>query len=365
MLNVLHIVSNKIYGGPEQYAHDLLASLKAEGHYVEIVCKNYANVVDHFRKIDIPVSLLPLKGMTDIDSAMRFARMVKRGKNIIHVHSMRDAMIALLAKRLSENKNNRVVLTCHNVEHPRLSFLHKKIYKELDKIIFPSELSYNEFVAMRPKVDRGQLVMIHDSVLPNVTPQAPAVDIRQTYGIGAGKALIMFHGRVSPEKGVEVLLKALTKIDRNAFHLAIVGSGQPKYVSLLKSFIVANNLVGNVTFLGFKDNLLPLIEQCDFGVLPSVWRETFGIANLEYMMAGKAHIATNNGAQSEYLSDGKTAILVDPGNHASLAAQIKRLIDDGELRRSLGKAAKEDYDSKLEYSHFYRQINELYHSLFK
>ena len=363
MLNVLHIVSNKIYGGPEQYAHDLLYSLKADGHYVEIVCKNYPTVVDHFRKIDIPVSLLPLKGMTDLDSAMRFARMIKRGKNIVHVHSMRDAFMALMAKRLSENKNNRVVLTCHKVERPRLSFLHKRIYKELDKVIFPSQLAYDEFVAMRPKVDKDKLVMIHDSVLRDFAPSATNMNLREELGIAQGKALIMFHGRISPEKGVGVLLNALSHINRETFHLVILGSGQPKYVSQLKSFVVANNLVGNVSFLGFKDELLPLIEQCDFGVLPSVWREPFGIANLEYMMKGKAHITTNNGAQREYLRDGRTAIFVSPDNYASLAAEIKRLIDNPALRRQIGEAAKADYDQKLAYCHFYRQIVELYQSL--
>ena len=61
------------------------------------------------------------------------------------------------------------------------------------------------------------------------------------------------------------------------------------------------------------------LRQADFGILPSIYPEALGISNLEYMMAGKAHIASNNGAQPEYVNDGVNGLLVPPGDEKALA----------------------------------------------
>ena len=132
----------------------------------------------------------------------------------------------------------------------------------------------------------------------------------------------------------------------------------------IKAFIVANQLLRNVTFLGYQDDVQPLLAQCDFGVLPSVWKEPFGLTNLEYMMLGKAHISTTNGAQHEYVKDGRTGILVSPDNYRSLADAIEHLLDDPERCNSIGAAAKEEFDNRLCYSRFYSHLTSVYRSLF-
>ena len=74
MINVFHIVSNKIWSGPEQYAYDLALRLRNDNnYYIEVVCKKSEAVFNKFRSLEIPVSILPLKGLTDLDSPVRFA----------------------------------------------------------------------------------------------------------------------------------------------------------------------------------------------------------------------------------------------------------------------------------------------------
>ena len=109
----------------------------------------------------------------------------------------------------------------------------------------------------------------------------------------------MYHGKLAPEKGIDTLLGALTHVDKSKYHLAIIGEGEPKYKAKIKGFIVAAGMVNNVTLLGFRDNILEYLRQADFGILPSIQQEALGISNLEYMMAGKAHICSNNGAQHQ------------------------------------------------------------------
>lgn len=363
-INIFHIVSDKDWGGAEQYVFDLASELRADNRYIEIVSRNRRLILDRMRKLEVPISILPLKGMTDIESALRFARLIKKGKNIVHVHNVKDAATAMLARRISENKNTRVVMTCHSVAKPKGGPIYKKIYREIDKIIFVSDLARRTFEASRHGMKPERLTVVHNSVHHKLENSDKAVDLRSSLGISAGKKLIMFHGRVAPEKGVSVLLRALTQLDKERYHLVIIGAGETKYMGIIKAFIVANQLLRNVTFLGYQHDVQPLLAQCDFGVLPSVWQEPFGLTNLEYMMLGKAHIATDNGAQREYVDDSRTGFLVPPDDYRALAGMIERLIDDSALCAAVGAEAKREFDSKLCYSNFYNTLVDTYLSLF-
>ena len=366
MINIFHIVSNKIWSGPEQYAYDLMLKLKDQDeYYVEMVCGKSETVLNRFRPLEIPISILPLKGITDLDSPKRFKRLLKRGQNIIHVHSFSDAVTAVLAKHMSANsKNVKIVLSLHGVERPRLNMISKKIYRELDRIVFASQKAYDSFIPRIKNFDTSKAVIIRDSVLRDDDTATPTSSLREKFDIPSDRALIMYHGRLCREKGVDTLIKALAQLDRDTYHLVLVGEGHHKFMAQIKGFVVANQLLKNVSFMGYCPNVQPLVKQCDFGVLPSTKPEALGLSNLEYMMLGKAHITTNNGAQLEYLTNGENALLVDPENQFQLADAIKQLIENPELRNKIGTQAQNDYDHHLGYDSFYAQMTALYHSLF-
>ena len=72
-INIFQIVSDKDWGGAEQYVFDLASELRADNRYIEIVSRNRRLILDRMRKLEVPISILPLKGMTDIESALRYA----------------------------------------------------------------------------------------------------------------------------------------------------------------------------------------------------------------------------------------------------------------------------------------------------
>lgn len=354
-LNIFHIVSGKKWSGVEQYVYDLASELKRCGNYVEIVTTKREAIISRFRPLEIPISILPLRRKADFESPIRFARLIKRGHNVVHVHNVKDARMALIARRISENRNTRVLLTCHSVERAKKGFVHRMIYNELDGIIFVSELARNEFMINMPSLDLSKTAVIYDSVKRDPV-ERQAFDIRERYGIEQGKKIIMYHGRICEEKGISVLLRAITQLDKQRFHLVIMGSGELKYMGVIKAFIVANQLLRNVSFIPYQAHVQPLVAQCDIGVLPSIVREAFGITNIEYMMLGKPIVTTNNGAQPEYIDDGRTGLLVPPGDYKALADAIERLLDDDALCTGMGEAAKMEFDGNLDYNHFMERI---------
>lgn len=362
-INIFHVVSNKYWGGPEEYAYEMVSRLKGDPRfYAEVVCKKNEPVLLHFRRLEIPISILPLKGMTDIDSPTRLARLLRKGHNIVHVHTFSDAFAAVMARRISENRNTRVVMTVHGICRPKTNYLYRRLYNAIDKFIFVSHRAYDEWMSHARNFRPEQACIIRDSVMDNPLA-SPAPNLREHLHIAPDKTLIMFHGRLTPEKGVDVLLKAVTKLDKDKYHLAVIGEGKPKFMTQLKSFIVENQLVHNVSLMGFQEDMAHIIQQCDMGVLPSVEPEALGIVNLEYMMQGKPHITTNNGAQVEYVADRRNALLVPPSDPEQLAQAIATLLDNPDQRMAMGRQAQEDFDKALNYDIFYDKMTTLYNEV--
>ena len=363
MINVFHIVSNKHWTGAEQYTYDLVDRLRNDpDFYVEVVCRKRPIVLKQYRRLEIPVSILPLKGVTDIDSPVRFARLLRKGKNIIHVHSFRDAFMAVMARRISENRDTRVVVSVHGVYTPKKNYMYTKLYKAIDCFVFSSQMARDAFLGKAKKSYAERAVVLRDSVCDSmIGTQVP--DLRRELNLDSQQALIMYHGKIAPEKGIDALLGALTHVDKSKYHLAIIGEGEPKYKAKIKGFIVAAGMVHNVSLLGFRDNIMEYLRQADFGVLPSIQPEALGITNLEYMMAGKAHICSNNGAQPEYVSNGVNGLLVPPGDESALAAAINELINDKATRSRMGAQAQKDFQQNLDYPGFYQRMTDLYRRL--
>ncbi|MBQ0115852.1 MAG: glycosyltransferase family 4 protein [Bacteroidales bacterium] len=365
MINVFHVVSGKTWGGAEQYTYDLVSRLRHDKNfYVEVVCKKSKGVLAEFHKLEVPISILPLKGMTDIDSPSRFARLLRKGHNIVHVHTFHDAFMAVWARHISENPNTRVILTIHGIYHPRSNYLYRKIYRLIDHLVFTSQLSQDEFIADAKRLDVTKSSVIRDSVLPNpLLENVPVTDMRKQFDVKPDQVLIMYHGRLCEEKGITTLLHAATRLDRDKYKMVLMGEGSAKFLVKVKGFIVANQLVRNITLAGFQTNITKLISQCDIGVLPSITPEALGLANLEYMMQGKAHVSTNNGAQREYITNGINGILVPPGDEEALAQAISTLINDTQLRATLGANAGATFEDNLNYDKFYASITDLYTQL--
>ena len=131
----------------------------------------------------------------------------------------------------------------------------------------------------------------------------------------------------------------------------------------LREIIVSNNIGECVTFAGYQTDIQPFVRSCDIAVQPSVMQESLGLANLESMMWSRAVVTTNNGAQPEYIVDGRDGILVDPGNPYALADALSRLIASPELRRELGEAAKKRFETDFAYPRFFDAISNIYNHL--
>ena len=309
---------------------------------------------------------LALGGALDIRSAWKMAKVIRRQESgdrslILHAHNFKDAFTACYAKCLAGNKQVRVVMCRHLTRKGKNTLLYRWLYRHLDRLIFDSELSRSVFLSTRPTIDEAKLGIVHTSiVVGEAGVRSQESGVRSKYQIPEDCVIGMFHGRLDPEKGLDVLLEAVAQIKEKPFRLVLVGRGSEEYTAHLKQVVQEKGIAEKVVFAGFVHPVLPYVAAADFGILASTVQEGCPLSPQEYMSQGHPVVVTNNGGQREYVFQDHNGLLVPPGDAKALAEAIARLVDDAALRQRLGTQAKADFDDHLNYDHYYEQIKKIY-----
>ena len=161
---------------------------------------------------------------------------------------------------------------------------------------------------------------------------------------------LVYVGRLSPEKGVAILLRALAVVP--TVKLTIIGSGLQKCE--LEGMTESLGISARVCFLGsyrWGSDLLGIIRQHHGLVLPS-FTEGLGLVLIEAMSQGVPVIASSVGGIPGLVRDGVNGLLFPPGDAAGLAAAITRLISDPGLRHGLAEAGlrvAESHTAEVQY----------------
>lgn len=151
----------------------------------------------------------------------------------------------------------------------------------------------------------------------------------------------LFVGRLSPEKGLDVLIEATKRIQggdpgRSYCGIKVVGSG-PMEGKVKQHF--------EDRYLGTKSSteVLELLRASLFLVVPSTCSESFGLVVIEAFSCGVAVIASNHGALAELVEDGVTGLLTIPGDATDLARKIQWARDHPDQMLRMGRAAHAEY----------------------
>ena len=107
--------------------------------------------------------------------------------------------------------------------------------------------------------------------------------------------------------------------------------------------VPGSSFSSGIRLLGFRSDVSALMAACDIFVLPAP-AEPFGLVIIEAMALGKPVIAAGAGGPLEIVADGETGLLFSPGSSDSLAAGMKRLLTDADLRQRMGAAGRKRYE---------------------
>jgi glycosyltransferase involved in cell wall biosynthesis len=193
-------------------------------------------------------------------------------------------------------------------------------------------------------VDRLPSVQDKTTILPNTTasPNGPH------RGCADGERIqITFLGHVLPEKGVPQLIEALGKLSARAdWSATIAGNGELDRTRSHAQRLAIADRVDIPGWLG-PDETAALLRRTDILVLPS-FVENLPMVVIEGFAYGLAVVATPVGAVPEVIDHERNGLLVPVGDVEALAGALHRLLEDRELRRSLGEAARLEYAERYE-----------------
>jgi glycosyltransferase involved in cell wall biosynthesis len=164
---------------------------------------------------------------------------------------------------------------------------------------------------------------------------AEKAEFRQKLGLEPDNRYVIFTGRLEPEKRIDLLLELWSRL-RERFpdvNLLLVGTGscEAQYKQMG---------IEAVQFLGQRENVHEYLQAADIFILPSM---TEGLSNalLEAMASGLAAVATNVGGTPDVLSHLKSGYIIEPGNAESIFTALTILLEDKNLRKELGSAARQ------------------------
>jgi len=173
--------------------------------------------------------------------------------------------------------------------------------------------------------------------------------------------MILFVGRLVPQKGVDVLLRAFAVVLRRCpgIRLVIAGDGyQRLYLERLSRHL---GLPPHVEFVGWQTGpaLARLYQAAEMVVVPSVY-EPFGLVALEAMACGRPVVASRIGGLAEVIAEGRTGYLIPPGDYLSLARRMAQLLLEPARAAAMGQAARQE---AMRYC--WPRIAELTHDLYR
>nr|WP_051432352.1 glycosyltransferase family 4 protein [Rhodovibrio salinarum] len=180
------------------------------------------------------------------------------------------------------------------------------------------------------------------AVIPNgVRPEVYAArdgDVRADLGLDDGRVVFGFVGFIRPWHGLERVLDVIAGLDDRP-HLLVVGEGPAR--PLIEQRANALGLADRVTITGAVPHarVPAYLRAFDVALQPDVTAYASPLKLFEYMAAGCAIVAPDRPNIREIVTDGETAVLVDPSDDAAFAAVLSRLAADTGLRRRLGRAA--------------------------
>lgn len=323
-LSVLQVV-RPAAGGIRQHALSLVGTTNPA-----LVMHSIAAPVAflHDLPADTPARTLPLEiaarfaPIADLRAAWRLAKL-SRDVDIVHAHGLRTGWVAALAQGFQAFP---FVLTAHNIAEGGLftRLAVQMIGQRAQALIAVSQAVADSLGALG--APPAKLCIVSNGIDIDAFAQLPSqAAARQALGLAEDTFTVGCIARLSPEKGVDVLLQAAIALPD--VPMLIAGDGPQRDA-------LQAHQPPNVRLLGRIPDTRALLAAVSVLAVPSR-REGQGIVALEAMAAGVPLIASRVGGLAEMLTDNETALLVPPNDPAVLAHAITRLRTDTALQAHL------------------------------
>ncbi len=346
-------------GGVQTMAGDLLIALRERGHeFVVVTERDRPDLPAEEQYEGIPVYRFP------------FAAVLRNAERLMRVRSevirLKREFAADLFHSFAVSANDFLHHTTQDVHPaPWLVTLHGGWPDSCDSFVRRTLTSANWVVGCSAAIlERGR------ELAPEISPHSSVIHNAQEPGsyrpslLRLDPPVLLYVGRLSREKGVDVALEALailvTRFPR--IRLVIAGDG-PEQGALLQQ-MDRLKLGSAVQFLGWvaSERVPALLDTASMVILPSR-EESFPVVGLQAALMERPAVATRTGGVPEMILDGKTGLLVERENPKALADAVASLLGRPDDARRMGSAARRRAVEVFSFEKHVRAYDELYRML--
>lgn len=369
----------RIVGGIARHVFGLAKALTAEGHDVGVVTLDFPGAPDYEEVEGFKVyrSKTEVGHPNFLTWAFLFNHFLEKqlaaankdfGFDLIHIH---DWLVAPSGIGFKHFCGKPLVCTMHSTEHGRSSLHDPDSFMidgmewwacfEAARIVVTSNSMKGE-VCGHFNVSGEKVAVIPNAI--DVEKYDVGVDrwsVRRRFGVGDHEKLVLYVGRLVPQKGIEYLIRAVPRISRRFPEAKFVIVGEGWMRGHLEWLADQSGQRWRINFTGFisDEDLIALTKSADAMVVPSIY-EPFGIVALEGMAAGVPVVASQVGGLAEVVEHDKTGVYAYSRSPDSIAWGVERVLSDQGYRDWLVKNGHDAVKSRFSWGAVARQTVDVY-----
>jgi spore coat protein SA len=304
----------------------------------------------------------PLRYLAKIQNVasygLRVARQVS-GFDVVVIHNEPNLLLFL-----RKSPNQKLILHMHNAHltHAVFRWLYRRALCKADLVICVSAYIKNSAIQFFPEHAHKFEVLFNatDSEVFKPYGELAKQEIKNIINFENDKTYLLYVGRLTPEKGVHVLIEAFVQLVQKMPNARLIIAGSSFFEGAAKTayqqslIVLAKPANHAILFTGFiaHEKLKYLYSAADLVIFPSIWQEPFGLVVLEAMASGTCLVASKVGGVPEVIQDGVNGILVEANNPSALTQSLLSILNDAERKSQIEQAARQ----KIERTYTWNQL---------
>jgi glycosyltransferase involved in cell wall biosynthesis len=355
-VNVLHLRdTSRVCGPGKTIIETACAADRARYHTlvgVFTVAGRTNAYVEAVRARGIEVHALSARSGLDPTLLRQVARVIReRQVQIVHSHDyLSDIITRLVAPWLGVATMSTVHGWIENHARSRMYIKASQwALRGLDHVVAVSDETRSR--VLRAGIPESRLSVIHNAIVAaDYQPSKfDAGVFRRSVGLAADAIIVGNVGRLSPEKGQAVFLRAAARLTAEEPRLRLVLAGDGPDEAALRALASELGVADRVIFTGHLADVRPLYRDLDVLALTS-FTEGFPNVVLEALCMGVPVLATDVGGVREIITDGETGVLVTAGNTGQIDAALRRMVGDSAGTAALAARGKARVLAQFEFA---------------
>ena len=340
-VRLMQITHDLAIGGLQQVVVNLCRNIDRDIFDLSVLClRHKGEFAPEIEKLGINVFTVNRKpNSKNYLSFLDVARILRQEKiDVIHTHNIEPFVEGTLGAILSGVKS--IIHTDHARPFPdELRYMiHEWIVSQFAyRVVGVSNHTAANLIKYE-KISKRKIRVIENGIDPTlfakkINPSQKRVEL----GLHHFDYLIGLGVRLTEQKGISYLLKAMPEILNRFPKLALIIAGDGPLLEPLKKECIQLNIDKNVIFIGSRLDIHEILQILDVYVLPSVW-EGLPMVLLEAMASSCPIIATDVGGVATAVKNGKTGLLVESMNPSSLASAVIKMLTEPTMRKNFAEA---------------------------